>query len=53
MIHIVTRGNSAFYQRELSRFFELRREIFVEERGWHLATTGGEERDEYDDDQAV
>ncbi|MGJ3647077.1 acyl-homoserine-lactone synthase [Sphingomonas sp. GlSt437] len=53
MIHVITASNSQEYCHELSQFFKLRREIFVEEKGWNLASIDGEERDEYDDDQAI
>lgn len=53
MIHVVTILNAASYRDELAQFFRLRRDIFVEELGWDLATIDGQERDEYDDDQAV
>lgn len=53
MIHLVTTENRKLYQRQLARMHQLRREYFVEERGWaDRDLRDGGEFDDLDDEEA-
>lgn len=54
MLHIVTNQNADLYRAELDQAFQLRHQVFVEEKKWiDLARKDGRERDRFDDDRAV
>lgn len=53
MIHLVTAQNASAYADQLDEMFRLRKEVFVNEKGWKLETQGDQERDEYDDDHTI
>jgi acyl-homoserine lactone synthase len=48
-IHVVTKRNRSIYENQLTQYFRLRHQVFVEERGWNdLRQADGIERDAYD-----
>jgi len=54
MIHLINQANRHLYSRQLAQMHQLRREVFVEGRGWPLKVLeDGGEYDEGDDDQAI
>jgi acyl-homoserine lactone synthase len=53
-LHAVDRTNQSFYEKHLDRYFRLRHDIYVGERGWRdLARTDGLERDAFDTVDAI
>jgi len=53
MIHVVNAANRGFYVPQLEHMHRLRREHFVDRRGWRLRVRNGGEYDQGDDEQAV
>jgi N-acyl-L-homoserine lactone synthetase len=53
MIEIVTKANAYKHSRLLSSFYRLRYEVFVERLGWELDCAEGDERDQFDDEDAT
>lgn len=54
MIHIVTHANRHHYASHLAAMHQLRREHFVEGRGWKLQLDGDDgERDSFDDERTI
>lgn len=54
MIHVVTHAQRHVYARQLTAMHRMRREVFVETRGWTLQTReDGGEYDRGDDDKAI
>lgn len=54
MIHLIDQANRHLYRRQLAQMHQLRREVFVEGRGWPLTVReDGGEYDEGDDERAV
>ncbi|WP_210485201.1 acyl-homoserine-lactone synthase [Microvirga antarctica] len=54
LVHVVTSRNRTQYKEQMSQYFRIRHEIFVEERGWEqLRRADGVERDQYDNAQAI
>ena len=54
MIHVIDRVNRHLYSDILRQMFELRREIFVERRGWKkLKVEDGLETDQFDTDETI
>lgn len=53
-VHLISNENRDLYGAELDRYFRIRHEIYVEERGWkELERPDGREIDQFDTDQAV
>ena len=53
-IHIVDHSNRGIYREELEQHYQLRHEIYVDERGWYdLARPDGREIDAFDTEDAV
>lgn len=53
-VHVITRANRHLYEPELDRYFRIRNEIYVKERGWfQLARADGREIDQFDTDTTV
>ncbi|MBQ0821132.1 GNAT family N-acetyltransferase [Microvirga sp. HBU67558] len=53
-IQVITRDNKAGYSEILDEYFQLRHQVFVEERGWQtLRRPDGREMDSYDNDHAT
>jgi acyl-homoserine lactone synthase len=53
-VHVVTVRNRSLYEKQLSQYFRLRHQVFVEERRWEdLRRADGIESDEYDNPNAV
>lgn len=53
MIHVVTSANATLYRDALTEMHALRKQHFVDERGWKLVVIDGGEYDRYDDTRAV
>jgi len=53
MIDVVTAGNAHLFQSELRSYCELRYEVFVNRLKWELDCDIDDERDQFDDDEAV
>lgn len=54
MIHLIDSANRHLYGRQLAQMHRLRREVFVDQRGWPLTVgADGGEYDEGDDDRAI
>lgn len=54
MIHLIDSANRHLYGRQIAQMHRLRREVFVESRGWPLTVApDGGEYDQGDDDRAV
>jgi acyl-homoserine lactone synthase len=52
-VHVVNGGNAQFYQKELREFFQVRHDIYVDEKGWRDPASDGFEFDQYDNDAAT
>ena len=54
MIHVVTAANRPLYTEQLWAMFQVRKQHYIEDRGWgELWDFGGVEVDDFDDDRAV
>ncbi|HEY0331658.1 MAG TPA: acyl-homoserine-lactone synthase [Rhodopseudomonas sp.] len=54
MIHVISASNRHLYRDVLEQHFQIRHQIFVEERGWNtLRRPDGREIDDYDNDDTV
>lgn len=54
MIHIINKHNRAFYGDMLKQMFQVRKEVFVNKKGWNLEVTeGGQEIDQFDTDETI
>lgn len=52
MLSIITPHNRDIYHEDLHDFYRLRKEVFIDQRGWDLKSSDGKEIDQFDHDHA-